>query len=235
MRTIALVAAVLVSTAALADTTTRYTVLFQDRPGGSQVTTVRADGRIDVDMSYRNNGRGPDIKERSRFAPDGTLVSFQVSGKSTFGAPISERYALHGNQAQWRSVADHGEATVTAPAVYVPVDSSFEAFAVIVRAALRQRENRIAALPGVRQRVAVLLCVRQPVAVAADQRGAAVGDPEPCRPEQVLSGEPRCVRSPRSIPRLAALRHPPGGGPAGATVRGGSGVVTAGSACSAAC
>ncbi len=148
MRTIALVAAVLVSTAALADTTTRYTVLFQDRPGGSQVTTVRADGRIDVDMSYRNNGRGPDIREHSRFAPDGTLVSFQVSGKSTFGAPISESYALHGNQAQWRSVADHGEATVTAPAVYVPVDSSFEAFAVIVRAALRQRENRIAALPG---------------------------------------------------------------------------------------
>jgi len=137
MRTIALVAAVLVSTAALADTTTRYAVLFQDRPGGSQVTTVRADGRIDVDMSYRNNGRGPDIKEHSRFAPDGTLVSFQVTGKSTFGAPISESYALRGNQAQWRSVADHGEATVTAPAVYVPVDSSFEAFAVIVRAALR--------------------------------------------------------------------------------------------------
>src|SRR5438309_2354512 len=76
MRTIALVAAVLVSTPALADTTTRYTVLFQDRPGGSQVTTVRADGRIDVDMSYRNNGRGPDIREHSRFAPDGTLVSF---------------------------------------------------------------------------------------------------------------------------------------------------------------
>jgi len=148
MRTIALVAAVLVSTAALADTTTRYTVLFQDRPGGSQVTTVRADGRIDVDMSYRNNGRGPDIKEHSKFTPDGTLVSMQVTGKSTFGAPISESYALRGNQAQWRSVADHGEATVTAPAVYVPVDSSFEAFAVIVRAALRQRENRIAALPG---------------------------------------------------------------------------------------
>ncbi len=75
-------------------------------------------------------------------------MSFQVSGKSTFGAPISESYALRGHQAQWRSVADHGEATVTAPAVYVPVDSSFEAFAVIVRAALRQRENRIAALPG---------------------------------------------------------------------------------------
>jgi len=88
--------------------------------------------------------RGPDIKEHSRFAPDGTLVSFQATGKSTFGAPISESYALRGHQAQWRSLADHGEATVTAPAVYVPVDSSFEAFAVISSRALRQRENRIA-------------------------------------------------------------------------------------------
>src|SRR5205807_6294219 len=148
MRTIALVAAVLVSTPALADTTTRYTVLFQDRPGGSQVTTVRADGRIDVDMSYRNNGRGPDIKEHSRFAPDGTLVSFQVSGKSTFGAPIDESYTRNGGTARWRSLADRGEATVTRAVAYVPVDSSFTANATIVRAALGEPGNRIAALPG---------------------------------------------------------------------------------------
>lgn len=68
-------AAELVSTAALADTTTHYTVLFQDRPSGSQVTTVRADGQVDVDMSYRDNGRGPDIREHARYAPDGSLVA----------------------------------------------------------------------------------------------------------------------------------------------------------------
>jgi hypothetical protein len=51
------------------------------------------------------------------------------------------------------------------------------------RAVDRGDELGIPALPGVRQRVAVLLRVRQPVAVVADQRGAAMGDPEPCRPE----------------------------------------------------
>src|SRR5207302_1602721 len=69
MRSLAALAAVCLSSAALADTTIRYTVLFDGRPGGSEVVTVRGDGRVDVDMSYRNNGRGPDIKEHSRLEP----------------------------------------------------------------------------------------------------------------------------------------------------------------------
>src|SRR2546429_6879342 len=81
-------AALALSGTALADTTSHYTVLFQDRVVGSDVATVRGDGGVDVQMSYRNNGRGPDLKEHSRFAPDGTLLSFEVKGKSTFGAPI---------------------------------------------------------------------------------------------------------------------------------------------------
>src|SRR5438876_8330164 len=99
-------------------------------------------------MSYRNNGRGPDIKEHSRFAPDGTLASFEVKGKSTFGAPIDESYTRNGGTARWRSLADRGEATVTRAVAYVPVDSSFSANATIVRAALGEPGNRIAALPG---------------------------------------------------------------------------------------
>src|SRR2546430_6099502 len=109
--------------AALADATSHYTVLFQERVAGSEVATVRGDGGVDVQMSYRNNGRGPDLKEHSRFAPDGTLLSFEVKGKSTFGAPIDESYTLKGDKARWRSQADRGEMAVTAPAVYVPVDS----------------------------------------------------------------------------------------------------------------
>ncbi len=144
----AALAASLLSSAVLADTTARYTVLFDGRKGGSEVVTVRGDGRVEVGMSYRNNGRGPDIKEHSRFAPDGTVVSFEVKGKSTYGAPIDESYTLQHGKARWRSLADHGEASVTTPVVYVPVDNSFEASAALVREALRQPGNRIAALPG---------------------------------------------------------------------------------------
>ncbi len=148
MRTLVALAAALLAGTASADTTLHYTVLFQGKPAGAETAIVHADGRVDVEMSYRNNGRGPDIHEHSRFGADGTLVSFDVKGKSTFGAPISESYTLKGGKAQWRSQADHGEAAVSGAAVYVPVDSSFEGNAAVVRAALRQPGNRIAALPG---------------------------------------------------------------------------------------
>jgi imidazolonepropionase-like amidohydrolase len=141
-------AAALASMAALADTTTRYTVLIQERPSGSQVTTVRGDGRVDVDFSYRDNGRGPDIREQLRLAADGTLGSLDVTGKTTFGAPISEHFSRKGQSVQWRSLADHGTAVLTAPAAYLPNDYSLEPLAILTRAALRQPQGRIDVLPG---------------------------------------------------------------------------------------
>lgn len=143
-----LVAATLLACAAAqADTVTNYTIVFSGRPSGSQTTTARSNGAVDVKMSYRNNGRGPDIDEHLKYAADGTLTSVNVTGKSTFGGPISERFSLNGKTAQWQSLADHGSVVVSAPAMYVANDSSFEPLAAMVRAALRQ-QGRIAALPG---------------------------------------------------------------------------------------
>ncbi len=130
-----------------ADTVTRYTVLIENRVSGSQVTTVHAGGAIDVAMSYKDNGRGPDIKEHYQFAPDGSLAAFTVKGTSTFGGPIDESYSLKGGRAQWRSEADHGATDVKGPAVYIPVDNSFESYGLIAKAALAQPKGRIAALP----------------------------------------------------------------------------------------
>jgi imidazolonepropionase-like amidohydrolase len=130
-----------------ADTVTRYTVLIENRVSGSQVTTVHAGGAVDVAMSYKDNGRGPDIKEHYQFAPDGTLASYRVLGTSTFGGPIDESYSLKSGRAQWRSEADHGAIDVKGPAVYIPVDNSFESYGLIAKAALAQPSGRVAALP----------------------------------------------------------------------------------------
>jgi hypothetical protein len=148
MRLTLAAAAVFFSTAAFADTTTRYAISIQERPAGAQVTTARGDGRIDVDFSYRDNGRGPDLKEHYRLKPDGTLISFHVTGKSTYGAPVDDQFKLDGNTASWRSLSDHGSTAVTHPAVYLPVESSFEIQARAVGAAAAQPGGSIAALPG---------------------------------------------------------------------------------------
>lgn len=131
-----------------ADSTVRHTVLFQDHVGGSQVTTVRADGVTVVEMSYRDNGRGPDLKEQIKTGPDGSLIDYRVSGTSTFGAPVNETFSRKGNAVQWRSLADRGKQNIAGPAIYVPVENTFEAYAVIARAIDKQPDKRLTALPG---------------------------------------------------------------------------------------
>lgn len=145
MRRIVL-AALALPLAAHAATSTRYTVLFQDTPSGQHLTQVADDGAITIDFSYRDNGRGPDYREEIRLDADGTQRSHLVTGKSTFGAPVEDRYTRDGASAQWRTVSDEGSATLAQPAVYVPVESGPEVYAMLARAALA-RGGRVALAP----------------------------------------------------------------------------------------
>ena len=64
-----LLATLMMAGAAQAQTQT-YTVLCVKTPCGLLKVNETA-GRVEVDFSYRNNGRGPDQKETLEFAPDG--------------------------------------------------------------------------------------------------------------------------------------------------------------------
>jgi amidohydrolase family protein len=111
------------------------------------VTTVAGDGRIKVAYQYSMNGRGPTLNEEMQVAADGTLAHYKVTGKSTFGAPVNETFARRGDQVEWKSHSDTGSKSVSGPAIYVPVESSAEPGAVIVRALTRQQGGHLAALP----------------------------------------------------------------------------------------
>src|SRR5882757_8901569 len=89
--------------AAQAATEYRYTMLFSGRAGGEHVTRIGDDGNIATDFSYRNNGRGPDYKEKLVLAGDGTLRRFAITGKSTFGSLVDERFVRKGDRAEWAS------------------------------------------------------------------------------------------------------------------------------------
>lgn len=139
--------ALLASTAAQAKSEHRYTMLFSGHVAGQHVTTIADDGRITTDFSYRENGRGPDYKESLRLAPDGTLAEFRISGTSTFGAKVDERFALRGGRAKWSGAVDRGEIAVKGPAIYVPIDSTVETLGITIRALAQAPQQRLAALP----------------------------------------------------------------------------------------
>ena len=127
--------------------TTTYAVITQGQRVGSLTTRTAADGSVNVDLSYRRNGRGPDLHERFTLARDGGFARYDASGKSTFGAPIDDHFEREGATARWRSLADSGTRTMTRPAAYVPTELWPEALARIARAAARSPSRRIATLP----------------------------------------------------------------------------------------
>ena len=125
-----------------------YTVLCMKTACGRLVLT-ESPGKLEVDYSYRNNGRGPDQKETLEFAPDGTWLRYRTEGVSTYGARIDESFERQADgRAVWRSPVDRGEkAGVAREAVYLPVQASPAWAARLAQRLLANPVPRTTALP----------------------------------------------------------------------------------------
>ncbi|MBI3348690.1 MAG: amidohydrolase family protein [Burkholderiales bacterium] len=142
-----LLAALLMAGAAQAQTQT-YTVLCVKTPCGLLKVNETA-GRVEVDFSYRNNGRGPDQKETLEFAPDGAWLGYRAEGVSTYGARIDERFERKADgKVVWRSPVDSGErAGAGRELVYLPVQASPAWVARLAQSLLASKAPRMEALP----------------------------------------------------------------------------------------
>lgn len=127
---------------------TEYAVIFAGANGGTLTTTTARDGSVTARLSYRDNGRGPDLDERFSLATDGTFSRYQAKGMSTFGAKVDERFSRRGNVIEWRSSADSGKREVEGAGQYLPVNSTPEASAATLRALIAAPDLRFAAFPG---------------------------------------------------------------------------------------
>lgn len=138
------------ATAPAAGPTTETVVFFlTDRKrAGQQVTTRHPDGRVDVAMTYRNNGRGPDFNESYRLGPDGTFVQYRNTGKQTFGAGVDETFRLHGGRATWKTLAEQGDMPAPAGAMYVPLNGTPQSASVLITAAAARPDGKLPLLPG---------------------------------------------------------------------------------------
>lgn len=142
-----LLAALLMAGAAQAQTQ-NFTVVCVKTPCGHLKVSETA-GRLEVDYSYRNNGRGPDQKEVLEFAPDGAWMAYRTEGQSTYGARIDERFERKADgKAVWRSPVDSGErAGVGREVVYLPVQASPAWAARLAQSLLARSGQRTEALP----------------------------------------------------------------------------------------
>jgi len=88
---LAVAISMLVGTAAYADET-RYIALVNGgkTQAGHQWVTRDGDGNTRVEFIFKDNGRGPELKEEFKIDKDGTFTSYHVKGTSTFGAAVDE-------------------------------------------------------------------------------------------------------------------------------------------------
>jgi hypothetical protein len=131
-----------------ATTTTRYVIMSENgKQAGEQVVERSDDGNTSVRFIYKDNGRGPELTEKIRYAPDGTMASYAVKGNSTYGAVVDEQFEVVNGKAVWKSTTEKGEKAVTGPALYVPLNSSFETASAAIAALAATPDNKLALLP----------------------------------------------------------------------------------------
>ena len=144
-----LFASLLLSPALRAADTTRYTVLVDGgKQAGHQVVQRNDDGSVHVDFVFKDNGRGPELKEDYTLAPDGTFATYAVKGASTFGAPVDESFRVADGKASWTSTSDSGEQPAVAGAAYWALGGTPQSNAQVLSALLARSDNRLPLIPG---------------------------------------------------------------------------------------
>lgn len=128
--------------------TLKYVILVDGgKPAGQQVTVFEDDGRVRTDFIFKDNGRGPELKEEYRLAADGSFSHYRVTGTSTFGAPVDESWTVENGIGRWKSTSDAGEAPQRDGALYWPLGGTAQSFAPVLAALARRGAAGVPLIP----------------------------------------------------------------------------------------
>ena len=147
-RVLPAVLALLLASSVLAAKTVKYVALVDGGKQAGQQTVVHGDdGTTRVDFIFKNNGRGPELKEEYTLNPDGTYRTYRVTGQSTFGAKVDETFALDGRRATWMSTSDEGAQESAPGALYVPLGGTPESSSVAIAALAARADRKLPLIP----------------------------------------------------------------------------------------
>lgn len=133
---------------AAAAETIRYVALVDGgKKAGEQVVRKDDDGTTHVDFIFKDNGRGPELKEEYKLAADGTYSQYKVTGTSTFGAKVDETFSRTGDSAEWKSTSDQGKQQVPGTALYSTLGGTPEGFSVAMSALAKRSDGKLPLIP----------------------------------------------------------------------------------------
>jgi len=140
--------AMLLSPSILAAETVRYVALVDGgKQAGHQTVVHGDDGVTRVDFVFKDNGRGPELKEEYTLGDDGTFIRYKVEGASTFGAPVNETFVREGGNGRWKSNSDSGDYRFDGTALYTPLGGTPESFSVAIGALAARPDGKLPLVP----------------------------------------------------------------------------------------
>ncbi len=117
-----------------------YSVIFGGTVVGRLKTNTVGD-TIQVDYDYKNNGRGPTMKETIVLNKDGFPVQWDITGNTTFGNSVDEHYTLDGTVASWTDATGSDSITVESALWYVNQSGSPYSEILTARSLLKSPDN----------------------------------------------------------------------------------------------
>jgi hypothetical protein len=126
---------------------TRYSYTISGNPAGFATSRPSEGGWWTYTFEFNDRGRGPKIASRVRLDERGIPVYVETRGVGYLKNPIEERFELADGRATWKNPSEQGDREVDGPAFYFAQYSSPEALALLARALLEARGNRLDILP----------------------------------------------------------------------------------------
>ena len=123
-----------------------FSVISGSATVGFLKTHIEGD-TIQVDYDYKNNGRGPSMKETIVLNNEGFPIKWQITGNTTFGNAVEERYVLNGNTASWTDATGSDSKQVDGAKLYVNQSGSPYSAILGARALLNSPDNKAEVLP----------------------------------------------------------------------------------------
>lgn len=125
-----------------------YRVLIQNRDIG-HFKVDRQGQTIAVDYDFKQNGRGPTIKENVTLDKDGAPASWTITGRTTFGNAVNESFRRTAAGVQWRDLSGPGLIKgKDAPRFYAAQNGSPLDMALLAKALLADADRSMAVAPG---------------------------------------------------------------------------------------
>lgn len=123
-----------------------YSVIISETKVGYMKANTVGD-TIQIDYDYKNNGRGPTMKETIVLNAEGYPLSWKVTGNTTFGNAVDEQFTQSGGEASWTDATGSGSTSVDTPQLYVNQFGSPYSAVLAARLLMDAPDNTLPVLP----------------------------------------------------------------------------------------